>query len=260
MVEARINLDWLDDTEYHRFLIWIVRNISGTDGWNNLQEGQVRFSRRDVELKLGVSSSKATYLTRKAVCDGLLNPLKMHSKRKGMGEVYDTLGDLKGTRFWLEPSLNQDRTKIEPSNQLNQDNLGSDLNQDRTKIEPSLNRLIDIKEEKKEKKESKRGTSPSAPSSQSKTVEKPNKLKDILEWNDMDYYEVFWKVLEPFPKEKKTWPQTIATVFMDAVRSGTEPEAIYNAALSLSKSTNPQYMPNAAKWLKEEGWLAYANR
>jgi hypothetical protein len=239
---AMIDLDWLDGSEYHLFLLWLIPKISGTDGFNQLESGQLRFSRREVEMHFKIGSSRAGKLIEKGVEDGNIIPLGKHQKRKGCGEIYEAKGILRQCRFEPEPRLNQDQTKTEPTKPQETNELDAPLNQDQTKTEPRLNRLID------KTKKTIKNTAP----------KEPSKLEEILEWNDMDYIDVFWQVLKPFPAEKKTWPMTIAKVFMEAVRSGTEPDEIYAAALKLSKSTNPQYMPNAAKWMKEQGWRAYA--
>jgi len=85
-------------------------------------------------------------------------------------------------------------------------------------------------------------------------------MEEILEWNDMDYREVFWKVIEPFPPDKKPYPKTIAKCFMSAVRGGSDPNDMLRAAKDLREKRGAQYMPNAATWMKEEGWLSYAAR
>jgi len=86
----------------------------------------------------------------------------------------------------------------------------------------------------------------------------PTRIEEVCQLGEDNYTSVLWDVLEPFPRERKTWPLTIAKCFMKAIRDGTEPKAIYDAALALSKTRDPQYMPDAAKWLSEEGWKAYA--
>jgi len=148
---AMIDLEWLDGSEYHRFLLWIVKNMSGSDGFGGLSTGQVRFSRREVERIFRIGPSHAGFLIQKAVLDGLLIPLGKHRKRKGMGEIYDTYGELRTCRIQGEPRSNQDRTKTEPTKPVETDALGEQPNQDRTKIEPRLNRLKD--KTKKTKKE-----------------------------------------------------------------------------------------------------------
>jgi hypothetical protein len=150
-----IDLDWLDGSEYHRFLLWVIKNTSGVDGYNGLQEGQVRFGRRDLERLLGIGSTKATFLIKKAVCDGLLNPLGKSSNHRGMGEIYSIEGDLKSTRFHAKPTTNQQQTNNKPTKQLEVDNLTPFVNQQQTNSKPTANRLIDKSKEIKETKEKK---------------------------------------------------------------------------------------------------------
>jgi hypothetical protein len=238
---AMIDLRWLDGSEYNRFLLWLVPKISGAEGYGGLEQGQLRFSRRELERDFLIGPSHAGFLISKAVSDGLLNPLGKSQKRKGMGEIYVALGDLKVTRFGGEPRLNQDRTKTEPTNLLETVPLDETLNQDRTKTEPRLNRLKD-----KTKKTI-------------KIIPPKEGMREILEWDGMDYSSVFWEVLKPFPPDKKSFPLTIAKVFRDAIRSeGATPEILHKAAVALSKARDAQYMPDASKWLKEQGWRAYA--
>jgi len=107
---AMIDLEWLDGSEYHRFLLWIVKNMSGTDGWNGLLAGQVRFSRRQVELELGATRHQATLWTQKAVADGLLVATKSHRNHKGLGEIYTTGGKLWASRKSDRPTTDQQPT------------------------------------------------------------------------------------------------------------------------------------------------------
>jgi len=251
-----IDLDWLDGSEYHTFLLWIVRNIAGVDGYNGLISGQVRFSRREVEDLLKVGHTKASNLIQRAVCDGLLSPLSKSQNRKGMGEIYETLAGLRQTRICTGPTTDQQRFLSGPANSLVLNNLPPPTDQQRTNNGSLADRLIE------ETKETKDIISPQTEKRKRKPKEEkpkePTKLEEILEWNDLDYSEVFWEVIGPFPANKKTWPMTMAKTFMKAVKSGVDPTDIHTAAIKLSKTTDPQYMPNVAKWLNEQGWRAYA--
>ena len=117
-----INLDWLDGSEYHIFLLWIVRNMAGLEGYKGLNAGQVRFSRRELEHHLGIGHTRASGLIQKAVCDGLLSPLTMSQNRKGMGEIYDTLAELRQTRICPGPTTDQQRFLSGPFNRRDKRN------------------------------------------------------------------------------------------------------------------------------------------
>ena len=141
---AAIPLDWLRSKDpYHRFLLWVIPEIAGVDGFGGLLAGQVRFSRRDVELSQAVGSTQATGFIKRAVCDGLLKPTQNYSRRKGMGEVYDTEGDLKATRLNAQTN-NKPRPNQQQTNQVSECLvLDHDANQQQTKTKPTTNRLID---------------------------------------------------------------------------------------------------------------------
>lgn len=83
-------------------------------------------------------------------------------------------------------------------------------------------------------------------------------LKEILEWDGMDWSSVFFEIFKCFPPDRVINRITLAKQFRDAVRlDGATPEQIYQSALSLSKSREPRYMPDAARWMAEQGWRAY---
>lgn len=83
-------------------------------------------------------------------------------------------------------------------------------------------------------------------------------LKEILEWDGMDWSSVFFEIFKCFPRDRVINRITLAKQFRDAVRlDGATPEQIYQSALDLSKSREPRYMPDAARWMAEQGWRAY---
>lgn len=92
--------------------------------------------------------------------------------------------------------------------------------------------------------------------------EKPERLEDILDWNDMDWREVFMEVYAPFPPEKKKNFFTLAKQFRAAVKDeGATAEQLHLAVSELCKSvSSKQYLPDATKWMSERGWMAYAAR
>ena len=54
---------------------------------------------------------------------------------------------------------------------------------------------------------------------------------------------------------------TLAKQFRKAItEEGITQEAIHAAAVELSKKRDPQYMPDATKWMAEKGYQVNANR
>ena len=232
---AAIPLSWgLETSGYYRFLIWLACRMSGADGFNGLREGEVRFSRKDVELAFGITNSIATSYTRRAIKSEFLRPTGRHGTKLGNGEIYECLGQLRECRkLYSVPRMSQVPTKQVPSKKSNQTDLDDDTNQASPKKVPSANRLID-----KNKKEQKRST-----------------LSEILRIDDVDYSSMFWSFLSLFPKERKTFPRTIAACYRQAIIDGATASGILDVAKVDLSGRDPKYVPNAAKWLSEGAWM-----
>lgn len=163
-----------------------------------------------------------------------------------MGEIFQSLGILRKTRIQPDQPADQQRT----NHQADQIDTNKRLSPSTGPTSgPTADQPADRYNEETKNKTKKT----------IKIVPPKEGLKEILEWDGMDYSSVFWEVLKPFPADKKSYPLTIAKTFRDAIRSeGATPEILYAAAVALSKARDAQYMPDASKWMKEQGWRAYA--
>ena len=162
---AAIPLEWLRSKDsYHRFLLWVIPEISGVDGHSGLKAGQVRFSRRQVELGLGATRHQATAWTNRAVCEGLLKPTQSYERHKGLGEIYDTGGDLRETRQNDRPTTDQQPTNNRPTKPKKTGDLDGRIDQQPTNNRPTTDRLIDkTKKDQEDQEDRKSSTSPLEP-------------------------------------------------------------------------------------------------
>lgn len=243
---AAIPLSWLrQKNEYFDFLLWIIPGIAHEDG-NGLLKGEVQFSLRQVMLELKLTHYKALNVIAKATEDGLILPKKSSRPIKNRGEIYTANGDLLKTRTWDRTRYEQGTNKLRTSKRKKTGDLEDFSNKDRTRYEQALERSRVLPST---------STYPS-----DKGEAKKESLKEILVWDGMDYSQTFWEVFKLWPPDKRLNTLTLAKQYRGAVSGGTEPKTIWEAVKALCGARDPRYLPDASKWMAEEGWRAYEVR
>lgn len=232
---ASIPIEWgLKPSPYHNFLIWLACRMSGSDGFNGLQAGEVRFSRRELELHLKTGNSSARNLVQKAIKEGLLIPTGTFGRKHGEGEIYQTGGDLLGSRSVKKtgnPRSDQDRTKIGPTNQLKQDGLGVSTTKEQPKVNPRSTRL---KEETQKKQKNK------------------TQLTDV-EFCKIKGVEEYLSLRELWPSGRNQKPMAAVLALANIKASGKPIAPIVDKAAQLIKETNG-YVTRLDLWLEGGSW------